>query len=82
MYVRNFKYMVFQEHIAIIQNAIKASVCQVADKCFQCRILAETVHQSVVLGTKTPEDKVEVLLIALSDQIETDEQLKQTGNNW
>ena len=72
--------MVFQEHFAIIQNAIKASVCQVADKCFQCRILAETVHQSAVLGTKTPEDKV--LLIALRDQIETDEQLKQTGNNW
>ena len=82
MYVRDFKYMIFQEHLAIIQNAIKASVCQVADKCFQCRIIAETVPQSVVLGTKTPEDKVEVLLIVLRDQIETDEQLKQTGNNW
>ena len=67
---------------ATVQNAIKASVCQVADKCFQCRIIAETVHQSVVLGTKTPEDKVEELLVALRDQIETDEQLKQTGNNW
>ena len=75
------KYDVFLEHLTIIQNAIKTSVCQVADKCFQRGIIAETVYQSIVHGTKTPEDKARELLIAVGDQIKTDEQLKQTGNN-
>ena len=75
------KYMVFREHLTIIQTAIKTSVCQLADKCFQCGIIAETVHDSVVHGTKTPEDKARELLVAVGDQIKTDEQLKQTGNN-
>ena len=74
------KYSVFREHLTIIQTAIETSVCQMADKCFQRGIIAKTVHHSVVHGTN-PEDKARELLIAVGDQIKTDEQLKQTGNN-
>ena len=74
------KYSVFREHLTIIQTAIETSVCQMADKCFQRGIIAKTVHHSVVHGTN-PEDKARELLIAVGDQIQTDEQLKQTGNN-
>ena len=72
------KYEVFQANLTIIQNAIKASVCDVADKCSQRRIIAESVRQSVVHGLKTPEEKARELLIAVGDQIKTDEQIGQT----
>ena len=72
------KYEVFQTNLTIIQNAIKTSVCDVADKCSQRGIVPESVRQSVVHGVKTPEEKVRELLIAVGDQIKTDELIDQT----
>ena len=69
------KYQVFREHLTIIQSAIKTSVCTVADKCFARGIVAESVYQSVVQGSKIPEERARELLIAVGDQIKTDEQL-------
>lgn len=69
------KYQVFREHLTTIQSAIKTSVCTVADKCFERGIVAESVYQSVVLGSKIPEERARELLIAVGDQIKTDEQL-------
>ena len=69
------KYQVFREHLTIIQSAIKTSVCTVADKCFEREIITESVYRSVVHRSKTPEDKSRELLIAVGDQIKTDEQL-------
>lgn len=69
------KYQVFREHLTIIQSAIKTSVCPVADKCFERGIVAESVYQSVVQGNKIPEQRARELLIAVGDQIKTDEQL-------
>ena len=69
------KYQVFREHLTIIQSAIKTSVCTVTDKCFERGIVAESVYQSVVQGSKIPEERARELLIAVGDQIKTDEQL-------
>ena len=68
------KYKVFREHLTIIQSAIKTSVCTVADKCFERGIVAESVYQSVVQGSKIPEERARELLIAVGDQIKTNEQ--------
>lgn len=48
------QYQVFSDHLTAIQSAIKASVNEVADKCSECGIIAKSVHQSVVHGSKTP----------------------------
>lgn len=69
------KYQVFREHLTIIQSAVKTSVCTVADKCFERGIVAESVYQSVVQGSKIPEERARELLIAVGDQIKTEEQL-------
>ena len=42
------QYQAFSEHFTAIQSAIKASVCDVADKCSERGITAKPVHQSVV----------------------------------
>ena len=62
-------------NLTAIQSAIKASVCELADKCSERGIIARSVHQSVVHGSKTPEERARELLIAVGDQIKTDEQL-------
>ena len=69
------RYRVFSEHFIAVQNAIKASVCEIADKCSECGIIAKPVHQSVVHGSKTPEERARELLIAVGDQIKSDEQI-------
>lgn len=72
------QYQVFTDFFSTIKIAIKASVNEVADKCFECGIISKSVHQSVVHGSKTPEERARELLIAVWDQIETDEQMGQT----
>ena len=74
------QYQVFSEHLTVIQSAIKASVCEVADKCSEHGIIAKSVHQSVVHGSKTPEEKARELLIAIGDQINTDEQIGEASS--
>ena len=74
------QYQLFSEHLTIIQSAIKASVREVADKCSERGIIAKSVHQSVVHGNKTPEERARELLIAVWDQIKTDEQLGETSS--
>ena len=69
------QYQVFSDHLTAIQSAIKASVNEVADKCSECGIIAKSVHQSVVHGSKTPEERARELLTAVGDQIKTDDQL-------
>ena len=78
--VKMSHYQLFNEHFTAIQSAIKASVCDVADKCSECGIIARSVHQSVVHGSKTPEEQARELLIAVGDQIKTDEQLGETSS--
>ena len=48
---------------------------EVADKCSEHGIIAKSVHHSVVHGSKTPEERARELLIAVGDQIKTDDQL-------
>ena len=74
------QYQVFSDHLTAIQSAIKASVSEVADKCSEHGIIAQSVHQSVVHENKTPEESARKLLIAVGDQIKTDEKLGQTGS--
>ena len=69
------QYQVFSEHFTAIQSAVKASVCDIADKCSERGIIAKSVHQSVVYGSKTPEGRARELLMAVGDQIRTNEQL-------
>ena len=73
------QYQAFSEHFTAIQSAIKASVCGVADKCSERGIIARSVHQAVVHGSKTPEERARDLLMAVGDQIKTDEQLGETS---
>ena len=73
------QYQLFSEHFIAIQSAIKASVCEVADKCYQCGIIARSVHQSVAHGNKSPEEKARELLIAVGDQINTDEKIGEAS---
>ena len=70
------QYQVFSDHLTAIKNAIKASVNEVADKCSEHGIIAKSFHQSVVHGSKTPEERARELLIAVGDQIKTDDQLQ------
>ena len=71
-----FQYQVLIEHSLLsIQSAIKTSVCDIVDKCSECGIIAKSVHQSVLRGNETPEERVWKLLIAVGDQIKTDEPL-------
>ena len=79
--VKMSQYQVFSEHLTAIQTAIKASVCEVADKCSECGIIAKSVHQSVVHGSKTPEERARELLMAVGDQINTDERLNETSSD-
>ena len=72
------QYQVFSEHFTAIQSAIKASVSEVADKCSEQGIIAKSVHQSVVHRSITPEEGARELLMAVGDQIKTDEQIGQT----
>lgn len=76
------QYQLFNEHLTAIQTAIKASVCNVADKCSECGIIARSVHQSVVHGSKTPEERARELLIAVGDQIKTDEQIGEASSDF
>ena len=80
MNVNMSQYQAFSEHLTAIQSAIKASVCDVADKCSECGIIARSVHQSVVHGSKTPEEQARELLIAVGDQIKTDEQIGEASS--
>jgi len=72
------QYQVFADYLSAIKSAIKASVNELVDKCFECGIIAKSVHQFVVHGNKTPEERARQLLIAVGDQIKTDEQIGQT----
>ena len=78
--VRMSQYDVFSNNLTIIQSAIKASVCELADKCSERGIIAKSVHQSVVYGSKIPAEKAWELLIAVGDQIKTDEQLGKVSS--
>ena len=66
------QYQVFSEHLTAIQS--------VADKCSERGIIAKPVHESIVQGGKTPEERARELLIAVGDQIKTDEQIGEASS--
>ena len=74
------KHEVFCKLLPCIQTGIQRCVCDVAEKCYQRGMIAESVLQSVVYVAKTPGDKTRELLSALGDQIKIDKQLGQTSS--
>ena len=65
--------------ISLLSKVLLKLLC-VADKCSEHGIIVKSVHQSIVHGSKTPEERTRELLMAVGDQIKTDEQLGEASS--